>query len=189
HFLNNSQDLNQYWLMSDNEENIWQSQSLATTAAATGLTIFPPNIDYALSYVDADPVTVATLAPVAGTTLYSNWTTNVSNEYGVPLSPNGGFDVGRGSSILSFGGPARGPNPNTGLGNQDPSLAPGVVPTLGFATWDNGGDFDGSVRLTWLSIDFIALNGVNPKTDPGVLKQDGRVRVPVVSASLLQPVT
>jgi hypothetical protein len=65
------------------------------------------------------------------------------------------------------------------------------VPTLGFATWDNGGDGNGSVRLTWLSIDLIALSPhpANPATDPGVLKQAGEVRVPVVSAGLLQATT
>ena len=114
-----------------------------------------PDPDCQLRVKGADPVTLAVLAPRAGTTPYSAWTANVSNEYGVVMNPNGGFDVGRGNSAVSFAGHAGVPNPATGVGNQDPSLGPGSVPTLGFATWDNGGDFNGSVRLVWISIDTI----------------------------------
>ena len=189
HFVANSKDDNQYWLMSANEENLWQSQSLETDSGATALLAFPANIDYALVLVDVDPVTVATLAPEASTTIESSWTTNVSNEFGAVLNPNGGFDIGRGSSAVSFKGHAGVANPNTGLGNQDPTNGPGVTPTLGFATWDDGGDHNGSVRLTWVSLDLLGAAGGDPATDPGVLKQQGSVRVPVVSAGLLQSTT
>jgi len=189
HSVSISPDLNQYWMFSDNEQNLWQSQTVASDAGATALRLFFANDDYALTFVDADPVTLATLAPRAGATPYSAWTANVSNEYGVVMNPNGGFDVGRGSSAISFSGHAGVPNPATGVGNQDPTLGPGTVPTLGFATWDNGGDGNGSVRLTWISLDTLCLLGLNPATDPGVLKFGGATRVPVVSAGLLQPVT
>jgi hypothetical protein len=189
HFVADSPDDNQYWLMSANEENLWQSQSLATDSGATAVLALPANIDYSLVLVDVDPVTVATLAPEAGTTIESSWTTNVSNEFGAVLNPNGGFDIGRGSAAVSFKGHAGVANPNTGLGNQDPANGPGVTPTLGFATWDNGGDHNGSVRLTWVAIDLLCAAGGNPDTDPGITKQGGTVRVPVPSAGLLQPTT
>jgi len=189
HSLSVSPDLNQYWMFSDNEENIWQSQSVASDAGATALQTFFANDDYALTFLEPEPVTLATLAPRAGVTPYSAWTANVSNEYGVVLDPNGGFDVGRGSSAISFGGHAGVPNPATGVGNQDPTLGPGSTPTLGFATWDNGGDFNGSVRLVWVSIDTAELLGLNPAQDPGVLVFGGATRVPVVSTGLVQPIT
>jgi hypothetical protein len=189
HFLANSPDANQYWLISDNEENIWQSQTVVSDGGATALIGLPAHFDYAMVWQSVDPITVATLAPRAGTTNTSAWTANVSNEFGAVLNPNGGFDIGRGSAAISFSGTAGVANPNTGVGNQDPSLGPGITPSLGFATWDNGGDGDGSVRLTWVSVDFLCLAGGNPATDPGVTKQGGTVRVPVVTAGLLQPVT
>ena len=189
HYLANSPDANQYWMLSDNEENLWQSETVGTTAGGTGLMVFPANVDFDLVFVSIDPVTKATVAPRAGGTVYSSWTRNVSNEYGVVSSPNGGFDVGRGSETVSFSGKAGVANPNTGVGNQDPSQGPGVVPTLGFATWDSGGDHDGSVRLTWVSFDILGARGGNPDLDPGVLVQGGAVRLPVVSAGLPQPVT
>ena len=189
HFVANSPDLNQYWQMSENEEALWQSQSVATDGGAAVLHTFFANDDYALNLRSVDPVTLATIAPRAGTTPYSGWTTNVSNEYGVVQNPNGGFDVGRGSSAVSFRSRSGVPNPVTGVGNQDDSLGPGSTPTIGFATWDNGGDHTGSVRLTWLSIDLLGQSGGNPDTDPGVLESGGTLRVPVVSAGLVQPVT
>jgi hypothetical protein len=189
HYVVNSPDMIQYWAFSENEQNVWQSQSVATDGGLTALKTFSANMDYALTFFDAEPVTVATLAPRAGTTPYSAWTTNVFNEFGAVLHPNGGFDVGRGSSAVSLSGIAGVPNPTTGVGNQDPSLGPGVVPTLGFATWDNGGDYNGSVRLTWVSFDVLGAGGGNPDTDPGVLVFEGTVRVPVVSSGFIQPLT
>jgi len=188
HSLSVSPDLNQYWMFSDNEQNLWQSQSVASDAGATALRTFFANVDYALTFLEPEPVTLAILAPQVGVTPYSAWTANVSNEYGVVVHPNGGFDVGRGGSAISFAGHAGVPNPATGVGNQDPTVG-GGVPTLGFATWDNGGDFNGSVRLVWVSIDTLGLLGLNPAQDPGVLVFGGATRVPVVSAGLLQPIT
>jgi len=188
HYAVNSPDNNQYWGFSDNEQNIWQSQTVVSDAGLTAVLGLFANDDYALQITSSEPDTVATLAPRPGGD-FATTTANVSNEFGVVVNPNGGFDAGRGSSAISFGGAAGVPNPTTGVGNQDPSAGPGTVGTLGFATWDNGGDGDGSVRLVWLSFDFLGAAGVNPSADPGILKLGGTIRVPVVSAGLLQPLT
>ncbi len=188
HWVRNSPDDNQYWQLSNNEQNLWQSQSVGSDAQLTGVSVFSANVDYALDLSTPQPVTVAALAPRAGTTPYSAWTANVANEYGVVLHPNGGFDVGRGSSAISVSGTAGVPNPVTGVGNQDPSLGTAVT-TLGFATWDDGGDFDGSLRATWMSLDLLQVRGGHPATDPGVTQAGGTLRLPVVSAGLVQPLT
>src|SRR5262245_14681919 len=188
HWASTSPDNNQYWAFSDNEQNIWQSQTVVSDAGQTALLAFFANDDYALQITSSEPDTVATLAPRPGDD-FATTTVNVSNELGVVVNPNGGFDAGRGSAAISFSGKAGVPNPATGLGNQDPTAGPGTVGTLGFATWDNGGDGDGSVRLVWLSFDFLGAVGGNPATDPGITKQAGTIRVPVVSAGLLQPLT
>ncbi len=189
HWVGNSPDGNQYWTLSSNEQNLWQSFSVGSDTSLATTKVLTANVDYALNFDALEPVTLATLAPRAGVTPYSAWTTYVGNEYGVVLHPNGGFDVGRGSEAISISGTAGVPNPVTGVGNQDPSLAPGTLATLGFATWDNGGDHNGSVRLTWLSVDLLQLAGGHPSSDPGVLKGGGTLRLPVVSAGLLQPLT
>src|SRR5215510_2571278 len=67
HFVANSPDLNQYWQMSENEEALWQSQSVVTDGGASGLLAFYANDDYALYLKSVDPVTLATIAPRAGT--------------------------------------------------------------------------------------------------------------------------
>jgi hypothetical protein len=188
HYVVNSPDNNQYWAFSDNEQNIWQSQTVATDAGLTAVLGFFANDDYGLQITSSEPDTVATLAPRPGQD-FAATIVNVSNEFGAVVNPNGGFDAGRGSAAISFSGKAGVPNPATGLGNQDPTAGPGTVGTLGFATWDNGGDHDGSVRLVWLSFDFLGAAGGNPVNDPGVLKQAGTIRVPVVTAGLLQPLT
>jgi hypothetical protein len=187
HYAVNSPDGNQYWAMSSNEQNIWQSQTVGTDGGVSTLIGLPANVDYALEMRSADPATVATLAPRPGDR-FANQTFNVNNEFGTVLNPNGGFDAGRGSSAISFSGNAGVANPNTGLGNQNPA-AGAPVTTLGFATWDNGGDHNGSVRLTWLSLDFLGALGGKPETDPGITKQGGTVRLPVVTAGVLQPLT
>jgi hypothetical protein len=191
HWVTNSADGNQYWLMSDDEMNIWQSWSLATDAGATAVLAFFANDDYGLLMSTVEPSTSVSLSPsgnlAAG--VYYAQTENVTTEFGTPaLNPNGGFDVGRGSRVLSLKGHAGVPNPTTGLGNQEPTIA-GTLPTLGLCTWDNGGDFNGSVRLPWLSIDTIGLVGLNPATDPGIVKPFFGVRLPVVSAGFVQPIT
>lgn len=192
HYCLNSPDNNQYYMFSNDELNIWQSWTVATDLGATTLQPeFPACVDYTLLMSTMEPNTHASLAPVGlnGSGPYYTQLENVTNEFGAPgLNLNGGFDVGRGSRVISFGGTAGVPNPTTGVGNQNPGTS-GFLPTLGFATWDNGGDGDGSVRLTWVSIDFLGLFGGNPDSDPGVIKPFYNVRIPVVSAGLTQPTT
>jgi hypothetical protein len=193
HYLLNSDDGNQYWCFSNDEMNIWQSNSVATDGGLNAHIVFTANVDYTLLPATVEPNTIASLAP-RGTNLtgpYYTQTENVRNENGVALNPNSGFDVGRGSAAISFSGMAGVPNPATGLGNQNASNNPGTLTTLGFATWDNGPNAGpiGSVRLTWLSIDFLGFARGNPAAEPGVTKFGGQIRLPVVSAGLLQSFT
>lgn len=148
-------------------------------------------MDYALLLRSGEPDTIVTLAPrgLGLSGLDYSQTENVGDEFGASINPNFGFDAGRGSSAISFSGLAGVPNPVTGKGNQHPDNRPGSVATLGFFTFDNGGDLDGSVRLTWLAIDLLGLAGTNPDVDPGIPVFGGAFRVPTLSAGLLQPVT
>jgi hypothetical protein len=191
HYAINGDGNNQYWAFSNDEMNVWQSNSVASDAGVTQAIFFPASTDYDFLLLSVEPNTMATLAPrgVNLTGPYYNQTENVRNQNGVPLNPNGGFDVGRGSRTISFSGTAGVPNPTTGLGNQNPANNPGTITTLGFLTWDNGGDNNGSVRVTWMSLDFLSFARVNPQADPGIAKFGGTIRVPVVSAGFLQPIT
>jgi len=191
HYGMNSPDNNQYWVFSNDELNIWQSRTILTDAGITALFVLPAATDYNLLMSTVEPNTHASLAPVGTNAAgpYYTQTENVTNEFGVAaLNLNGGFDVGTGSRVLSLGGGAGVPNPITGLGNQNPGTS-GFLPALGMMTWDNGGDFNGSVRLTWVSIDFLGLAKGNPDTDVGVIKPFYNVRIPVVSAGLTQGLT
>jgi hypothetical protein len=193
HYAINSDDGNQYWGFTNDEMNLWQSNTVVTDANITAFFQFFASSDYDFLLASVEPNTIATLAPrgVNLTGPYYTQTENVHNEMGVALNPNGGFDVGRGSAAISFSGTAGVPNPGTGLGNQNPANNPGTLTTMGFATWDNGPGAGavGSVRLTWISIDFLGFARANPALDPGVTKFGGQIRVPVVSAGLLQPIT
>lgn len=194
HYNVNSVDGNQYWGISNNEMNPWQSWTVGLDGGATGLIAFTANSDYGLLMATTETNTAVSAAPVgtqggglAG--LYYTQTENVRNEFGAPsLNLNGGFDVGRSSRVISLSGTFGVPNPTTGLGNQNPGTS-GLLPTLGLVSWDNGGDFNGSVRVPWVSVDFLGLGGGNPDTDPGVVKSFFGVRLPVVSFGLLQGVT
>lgn len=193
HYLKNSADGNQYWGISDDDENIWQSSTVGLDGGATALFTLPANFDYGLLMSTVEPSTKASLAPVGANAagVYYAQTVGVVKENGAAaLNLNGGFDVGSGSKVLSLSGKKGVANPATLLGNQDPTAA-GKTPTVGFATWDNGGDHNGSVRLPWLSIDLIALSPspANPDTDVGVIKPFFGIRIPVVSAGILQGIT
>ena len=193
HYLENSADGNQYWGISDDEETIWQSSSVILDSGATALLALPANMDYGLTMATVEPTTKASLAPVGANAagVYYAQVAGVVKENGAAaINLNGGFDVGRGSEVLSLSGKKGVANPNTLLGNQDPTAA-GKTPTLGFATWDNGGDHNGSVRLPWLSVDLIALSPTpaKPSSDVGVIKPFFGIRIPVVSAGLLQGLT
>ena len=199
-YLWNNSDVDQSPAFSGDEMNLWQSQTIATDAGSTAIFSFLAQTDYELLLATIEPQTHASLAPrgldpflltVAAGPYYTE-TTNVANENGIPFNPNSGFDIGRGSSAISFSGTAGVVNVGTLLGNQHITNNPGAPTTsatIGFATWDNGADLNGSVRLTWMSIDFLGAGGLDPAGDPGLVLFAGGIRVPVVTAGLLQPVT
>ena len=197
HYVINGDGNNQYWGFSNNEMNIWASNSINTDAGLTAALPFLANSDYDFLLATVEPNTITCLAPrgLGGGGTYYTQTENVTNTVGASLNPNGGFDVGRGSAAISFSGTAGVPNPSTGVGNQNVANNPGTTVTLGFATWDNGPqtkdvpNIAGSVRLTWVSVDFLGALGQNPALDPGIAKFGGAIRVPVVSAGLTQPIT
>jgi hypothetical protein len=189
HYALNSDGGNQYWLMSNDEMNIWQSNSVVADGGLTAAIAFPASTDYALLLATVEPNTIVSLAPrgVNLTGPYYSQTENVGNEFGATLNPNGGFDIGRGSAAISFSGTAGVPGAG-GVGNQNPAHNPGTVSTLGVVTWDTGsGDQDGSVRLTWFSLDYLGAQRIDPATDAGVVKNG--LRLPVVSALFPQPAT
>ena len=191
HYAVNSPDGNQYWLMSNDELNVWQSWTVGTDGGVAGIYTLPANIDYSYLSSTVEPSTSVSLAPVGANLSGSYYaqTENVVTETGAPaLNLNGGFDVGRGSRVISLNGTSGVANPVSGLGNQNPTAA-GKLPTLGLATWDNGGDGDGSVRLPWISVDFLGLGGGNPDTDPGPTVGGGTLRVPAVSFGIVQGIT
>ena len=194
HYAVNSDDGNQYWQMSLDEMNLWQSNSVALDNGATQAVAFHAVIDYALLLSSQEANTHAILAPhgLLQDGPYNHQTENRVGGGGA----NFGFDVGRGSRAVSFSGlggvqvpPALG-----GLGNgaQDPAYGPGgTVPTLGFATWDNKPNSSpagfGSQRITWVSVDRAQLVGVAPTR--GVTKAGGSVRLPVETAGFIQQLT
>jgi len=193
HYVLNSPDGNQYWGMSNDEMNIWQGNSLLTDSNLAQFFQFVPSLDYDMQLLSVEPNTIATLAP-RGVNLSGAWymqTENVSNQVGASVNPNGGFDAGRGSDAISFSGTAGVANPATGVGNQNAANNPGTVTTLGFMTFDNvpyAGGKIGSVRLTWVSIDFAGFLRTNPDVDAGISKFGGAVRVPMFTGPL-QPIT
>lgn len=191
HWASNSPDGSQYWGLSNDELNLWQSWTVGSDAGGTTLLALTANVDYSLLLLSAQPVTAAALAPTGANQQgpYLHQTENVVTETGGPaLNLNGGFDVGRGSRVISLSGQAGVMNPFTGLGNQNPAGS-GKLPTLGFMTWDNGGDLNGSVRLVWISVDFLGLAGIDPASDPGVLVGPAGPRLPVGNGGFLQSIT
>ncbi|MFT7465567.1 MAG: hypothetical protein ACI9EF_003936, partial [Pseudohongiellaceae bacterium] len=200
HWATSSPDNNQYFGVSDDELNLWHSYTIPTTFGLAGVQTLPAAMDYGLLMLSADPVTAAALAPVGvnGTGPYYRNTAGGSI--------NGGFDLGRGSQMVSLSGISGVTNGGTGFGNQDPAGAAigGKVPSLAFVTFDNtdyDGDGDlvttppgGSWRLTWVSIDYDVLLGISPDQAGSVsVGSAGLCRAPVsISSSVLafpQPLT
>lgn len=182
HWLTNSRDGNQYWGMSSDELNAFQSQTVYLDGGATALVAFFSSTDYEWHSMTVNPSTNSALAPVGsnGTGTYYATSTVVGGS-----SVNGGFDLGRhgGASISGMTGAI---NPATGLANQDPAGSPtaGLIPTLGFATWNNEvytgpGGVVGGFRLTWVQYNWDTSFGVNPDLAIPALVFLGTVRVPV----------
>ncbi|MFT7463377.1 MAG: hypothetical protein ACI9EF_001721 [Pseudohongiellaceae bacterium] len=140
-------------------------------------------MDYGLLMLSGDPVTYAALAPVG--------TSGAGPYYSTPGSLNGGFDLGRGSQMLSLSGIGGVNNALNGLSNQDPAGAaiPGLLPSLGFVTFDNtdyDGDGDlvgtppsGSWRATWVDIDWDVTFGLDPALATSIPVNFGNCRVPI----------
>jgi len=185
HYAITSPDNNQYWGFSNDEMNIWQSNTIVSDGGVSAFFQLTPNLDYDMFLTTVEPNTNATLAPrgINLTGPYYAQVDNVWNENMGIVNPNGGFDVGRGSSAISFSGTAGVANPGTGLGNQNVNNNPGTVSTLGFATWDNGGDHNGSVRLTWMTIDIPGALRQNPAAAPQLTKFGGQIRLPLPTAT------
>jgi hypothetical protein len=184
HWLTNSRDDNQYWAMSNDELNVWQTRSALLDSGATTVGQFLANLDYAWFAYSRNPVTQDALAPASPSASGGPFYTTGA---GCPLSGssvNGGFDMGRHIGI-SLGGAGGVPNPFTGLGNQDPAGAAitGLTPTLGFVTFNNNAYLPpgtvGGWRLTWLQIDFDMTFGVDPALASSAVLFFGGVRVPI----------
>jgi hypothetical protein len=197
HWAVNSDDANQYWGMSDDEMNLWQAQTVISDAGLTAVPTFFSVLEYEFFWASREANTTAILAPngIEQTGPYYTQTENMNGNG----TPNGGFDVGRGSRAISFSGlgGVKVPPFLGGLGNgaQDPAYGgvPLNVKTLGFATWDNKPNIsvagEGSGRITWVSVDLSQIGGGSPETDPDITKVAGTVKIPVVGTGFIQPTT
>ena len=194
HWAVNSDDGNQYWQLSLDEMNLWQSNTVASTGGVTSVLAFSSVVDYCLLIQSREANTIAALAPhgIEQAGPYYHQTENMVGGGG----PNGGFDIGRGSRAISLSGlgGVKVPPSLGGLGNgaQDPAYNPsGTVPTLGFVSFDNKPNQStagvGSLRVTWISVDLALIAGQSPS--PGVTMVGGTVRLPVETAGFLQAVT
>lgn len=194
HYVVNSNDGNQYWQMSVDEMNLWQSNTVLLDGGATQAVGHVSVVDYALLLSSMEANTHAILAPhgILQDGPYYDQTENMVGGG----APNFGFDVGRGSRAVSFTGlgGVKVPAGLGGLGNgaQDPAYGPGgTVPTLGFATWDNKVNSSpasfGSKRVTWVSVDLAQIAGAAPSA--GVTKAGGTVRLPVETLGFIQQLT
>lgn len=216
HYALNGQDGNQYWLMSTDDMNIWQSFSVLTDAGATALIGLIAAADYEFTMLSTEPVTAAALAPhgIAQNGPWYGWTENM----GLDLAGNGGYDIGRGSHAVSMTG-LEGVGSAFGTVNQDPANGPGgTTPSLAFITWDNNQKVTGATvnrnHVVWLDIDYPMINNfvfpfvppADPALDPGVLKTDpnptgignvipsnnaasNKIRLPIHATGFIQGVT
>ena len=169
----NSANGNQYWAMSNDELNMFQSNTVALDGGATGLVAFFSSTEYDTYDLTRDPSLNHAVAPVGfnGAGVYY-----ATTSYGVinpAFNPNGGGDLGRhGGTALGSGTPVGGViNPNTGLGTQDPAGSPtaGLLPTFGFQSWGNEslpGQF--LARTVWAQVDWGGVLGIAPEGLPSV---------------------
>ncbi|RKY20178.1 MAG: hypothetical protein DRQ55_08485 [Planctomycetota bacterium] len=189
HWSTSSPDNNQYYAWSNDEQNLWQSNSIA--GGSLGLFAFFGNLELEVMSVASTPVTNYATAPNGfnGTSPYQSMVgqpmAGTGPEYpaiasfGLPaggLSPNGGFDLGRhsGISLSGRGGAGTGAG---GLGAQDPATGGFLnLPTLGFVTWNGGPNTvatgavgDPRSHVTWVQGWFDGvLAGLSPgQGDPG----------------------
>lgn len=195
HYTVNSDDANQYWIISDDEMNLWQSTSVQTDNGATTANAFFSVFDYDFGWASLEANTTAILAP-HGIEQNGPYYTQTENMIGGG-GPNFGFDVGRGSHAISFSGLGGVKVPpflgGAGNGAQDPAYGGPAARTLGFATWDNkpniGPGLVGSGRITWLGFDFAQISNLPPESDPDITKIGGTVKIPIGGIGFIQPVT
>jgi hypothetical protein len=184
-WMTSSPNNDQYFSFSEDELNLWQSHSIPTAGGVSSIVPLPAQMETGLLMLSADPVTHAALAPVGfnGTGPYYTTAT--------PGNPNNGFDLGRGSQMVSFSGTSGVTNIITGFGNQDPAGSPtaGLFPALGFVTFDNtdyDGDNDvvttppvGGYRIVWVDFDLDVTFGIDPAFSTSAVVSFGNCRVPI----------
>jgi hypothetical protein len=191
HWTTSSPNNDQYWGLSVDELALWHSFSIPTTSGLTNVQTFFARVEYALLMLSADPVTHAALAPLGAEGTGPFYTTATPGNF------NGGFDLGRGSQMLSFSGKS-GVWENNNTSNQDPlQAALPVTPALGFVTFDNtdyDGDGDlvgtppvGGYRLTWIDLDLDVSFGIDPALATSALQWFGSSRVPIQIGSTPGP--
>lgn len=187
-YRKNSPDLNQYWGFSDDEVNLWNSNTVAVTDRLGTLVTFPASVDYAAHVAGRDAETSAALAPAGrhGTdnTFYDGPIPN-----GTGLDLNQGFDVGRGAHAISLqghGGASDAANAfpsNQAIGNNTPQA---VLPTLGFASWDNSKAPLGQMRVMFVSVDFDGFFCNDPFTLCPAPVKNGK-RLPILVGTCYVP--
>jgi len=177
----NSINNNQYWAMSNDEANIYTSNTLATDAGQTALIAFFASTELDWQSLTRDPSMNHVTSPSGfnGNGVY--YATASFGPIGV-FNPNGGGDVGRhgGVSLTGKGGSI---NPNTGLATQNPAgaVVGGLVPTYGFMSWDNDTTLTGSAfsRTVFTQVDWGGVLGVDPALLTNALVGPPGVRLPI----------
>lgn len=173
----NSANGNQYWGGSNDEQNLYQSQTVATDGGASGLIAFFSSFDYEWHSKTQTPAVNTATAPTGSNGAGTYYGTNAAPPCStVPsIVVNGGFNLGRhqGVSISGAGGAL---NPATGVSNQNPAGAALPIPggaTLGYVVWDNrlhpllngppaGPGGTGGTAVSWLQISDNALLQLKP---------------------------
>ena len=203
HYLRNGQDGNQYWGMSNDELNIWSSNTVNTDTGLTAVLGFLANSEYNLLMASVDGVSHVAQQPAgvnAGGSYYFQ-TEGFTDVFSNPaFNPNLGFDLGMGSRITSLDGFAGVTNLVSGFGNQDPLNVGGVnpngggfmLPSFGLWTFSNGGGL-GRKMATWISINFDDLFLLTPDVSFDITVLGDTVRVPsaayAANPAFPQPVT
>ena len=200
-----------YYGFSFNEVDIWNSFTLATVGAGTGVLGFPATTAYAYHWSTLEASTTAALAPNgadpfgAGGLLATYYTTTENNNAGIGGAPlldfNGGYDTGRGARAISLAG-------TTGYADFNDVLAGGfifaaqnssggsgggggAIPTLGFSSWSTRDYLDigaptGDQRITWVVFYWDNFFGAAPELQADVIIPAFETRVPVPN-NILNP--
>lgn len=154
-WLTSSPDNNQYWNMSNDELNVFSSNTVATAAGVTGAFNFFGTLEYEFYSKTVDPSMNEVLAPVGfqGTGPYYTSPTIGGVNAGGDMGQHGGVSLG------SAGGAS---NPVTGLPAQDLGLS-GALSSFGWASWNN------DTRLTPIPGSFphgLGAGGLRPVRRP-----------------------